>query len=90
MLHEPPASIEGEDLAAGYKTRVGIRLFIVYSVFFAGFVALNAFIPSSMGAIVLFGLNLAVVYGISLIIIAIVMGLIYNILCTVKERELNK
>jgi len=90
MLHEPAASKGGEDFAASYKMRAGICLFIVYSLVFAGFVALNTFTPSVMGVIVLFGLNLAVIYGFFLIIIAIVMGLIYNMLCTAKEKELNK
>ena len=35
------------------------------------------------------GLNLAIVYGFGLIIFAIVLGLIYNYVCTKKEVELN-
>ena len=34
------------------------------------------------------GLNLAVVYGMGLIIFALILALIYNHLCTQKEREL--
>ena len=36
---------------------------------------------------VVFGLNLAVFYGFGLIIIALVLALIYNKLCTDKERK---
>jgi uncharacterized membrane protein (DUF485 family) len=43
-----------------------------------------------MGIIVMAGLNLACVYGFGLIILAIIMGLIYNYMCTQKEYELNK
>ena len=90
MLHEPAAQEQGEDLATEYKTRLGIRLFIVYALVFAGFVAINTFAPAIMGFIVLFGLNLAIIYGFFLIILAIVLGLVYNSLCTAKEKELNK
>ncbi len=90
MLHEPAAQEQGEDLATEYKTRLGIRLFIVYALVFAGFVAINTFAPAIMGSIILFGLNLAIIYGFFLIILAIVLGLVYNSLCTAKEKELNK
>jgi uncharacterized membrane protein (DUF485 family) len=43
-----------------------------------------------MALIVFGGLNLAIVYGFGLIVLAIIMGLIYNHLCTKKEDELNK
>ena len=39
--------------------------------------------------LVILGLNLAVVYGMGLIVLAIVMGLVYNQMCTKKEDELN-
>ena len=42
-----------------------------------------------MGIIVFFGLNLAVVYGFGLIVLAIVMGVIYNHVCTGYENRLN-
>lgn len=90
MLHEPAPEEQGEDLAADYKTRVGLRLFFVYALVFAGFVLINTFIPDVMGAIVFLGLNLAIAYGFFLIILAIVLGVVYNIMCTAKEKELNK
>ena len=43
-----------------------------------------------MEATVFAGQNLAVVYGFGLIVLAFVMGIIYDILCTNKEDELNK
>ena len=90
MLHEPVAQDEGEDFAAEYKTKIGIRLFFVYGLVFAGFVAINTFAPAVMGRIVLFGLNLAIIYGFFLIIFAVVLGMVYNNMCTAKEKELNK
>ena len=41
-----------------------------------------------MQIIVVAGLNLAVVYGMGLIGLALVMALIYNALCTAKEKAL--
>jgi uncharacterized membrane protein YciS (DUF1049 family) len=43
-----------------------------------------------MGMIVFSGLNLAVVYGMGLIILAIIMGIIYNNMCTKAEDQMNK
>ncbi len=90
MLHEPAAREEAEDFAADYKTKLGLRMFFVYAMVFAGFVAINTFAPSIMGAIFLFGLNFAIFYGFFLIILAVVLGVIYNNMCTAKEKELNK
>lgn len=60
------------------KSKIGIRMTLLYSVVYAGFVILSVFQPTSMGARALFGLNLAVAYGLGLIIIAIVFALVYN------------
>ncbi len=88
MSHGPAADW-GEDKAAPYKAKLGIYLFIFYSLVYAVFVAINVISPKSMGAIIFAGLNLASIYGFGLIILAIVMGLIYNYMCTQKEYELN-
>lgn len=88
MDHGPAAEHEG-DYASEYKTRTGIFLFVIYGLIYAGFVAVNALFPRIMEKTVLFSLNLAVTYGFGLILLAIVMGLIYNHLCTKKENELE-
>ena len=41
-----------------------------------------------MQKILFAGLNLAVVYGMGLIILALILALIYNALCTAKEKEM--
>ncbi len=88
MQHKP-APTAGEDAAAPYKTRIGLILFAIYGSFYAGFVAINAISPQAMGQIVFEGLNLAVVYGFGLIILAIVMGLIYHVMCVRAEDRMN-
>lgn len=87
MLHEPAAQ-SGHDPASDFKKRIGIRMFIAYATIYAGFVVINALIPTLMGRRIVFGLNLAVTYGFGLIVLAIIAGVIYNWICTNKEREL--
>ncbi len=89
MLHEPASPTE-KDYAPEYKTRLGVAMFLVYAAIYAGFVAINVIQPTLMEAKVLFGLNLAVVYGFGLIIMALVLAMIYNYLCTSREQYYRK
>jgi uncharacterized membrane protein (DUF485 family) len=89
MAHGP-ATQWGEDKASDYKARLGVYLFIFYCIVYAGFIIINVMSPKTMGVIVAAGLNLACVYGFGLIFLAIIMGIIYNNMCTKKEYELNK
>jgi uncharacterized membrane protein (DUF485 family) len=86
MLHEP-ATPSGKDPASPYKTRLGIWMFVFYSLFYAGFVAINLLSPLSMATIVFAGLNLATIYGFALIIVALIEALIYDAMCRKKEAE---
>ena len=89
MLHEP-ATPAGKDPAGPYKTRLGIWMFVFYSLFYASFVAINLLSPLSMATIVFAGLNLATVYGFALIIVALIEALIYDGMCRKKEAEFAK
>jgi uncharacterized membrane protein (DUF485 family) len=89
MLHEP-ASPSGKDPAAAYKSRLGVQMFAFYTVFYAGFVAINLLSPLTMATIVIAGLNLATVYGMALIVLALVQALVYNRKCSRKEQELAR
>ncbi len=89
MLHEP-ATPAGKDPASPYKTRLGIWMFVFYSLFYASFVAINLLSPLSMATIVFAGLNLATVYGFALIIVALIEALIYDGMCRKKEAEFAK
>ena len=87
MLHQPAASA-GKDYAIAYKTRLGVRMFVYYSIFYVGFVLINLSSPKLMEAIVFLGLNLATVYGFALITVALIQALIYSALCSRQERLL--
>jgi uncharacterized membrane protein (DUF485 family) len=89
MAGHGPAVKLGKDNATAWKSKLGVILFFVYAIFYGVFVAINIFKPSLMGERVMLGLNLAVVYGMGLIVLAIVMGVVYNHFCTKKELELN-
>lgn len=89
MLHGPAAKL-GTDNAAARKSKLGIKLFILYALIYAGFVFIGVGYPNFMGNRIFLGLNLAIVYGFGLIILAIVMGFLYNAACTRLENKLNK
>lgn len=89
MLHEPAETITEKDHAISYKTRLGVWMFIAYALVYLGFILINIFKPQLMEKQIVFGLNLAVVYGFGLIILSIIMALIYNALCVKKEKALN-
>ena len=88
MLHEPAAA-EEKDAASEWKAKLGIKLFWLYSIIYMGFVGIAVFAPEKMKTPVLAGTNLAIIYGMGLIIFAILLGLVYNYVCTKKEDEMN-
>ncbi len=83
MTHGP-ATDWGVDKASGHKTRVGIWMFLLYALVYAGFVVINTLSPASMQSAV-FGLSLSIVYGLGLIVLALILALIYNAICTAAE-----
>lgn len=60
------------------KTVIGIRMTLIYSAIYAGFVVVSVFRPTWTGNAGLFGMNLAVTYGLALIVIAVILAVIYN------------
>ncbi|TVQ23901.1 MAG: DUF485 domain-containing protein [Spirochaetaceae bacterium] len=68
-----------------YKIRLGVRMTVLYSLVYAGFVALSVFRPELMGVRAVLGLNLAIAYGLGLIVIAIIFAVIYNRLCAPRK-----
>jgi uncharacterized membrane protein (DUF485 family) len=88
MLHEPAANV-GKDPAFAYKRRLGVILFFVYGAIYAAFVIINIADASLMEARLFAGLNLAVVYGFGLIILALLLALAYSRACGKKEAALG-
>ena len=89
MLHEPAAS-PMHDPAVAYKTKLGIWMFASYFAFYATFVMINVWRPLLMARTVVSGLNLATIYGFSLIIIALLQALTYDLLCRRREHAMKQ
>lgn len=74
------------------NAKIGIVLFIIYLLLYAGFVLLSAFAPDVMETNIA-GINLAVWYGLGLIVAAFVMAMLYGFLCrpeTPQEAAASK
>ncbi len=89
MLHGPAVEL-GKDKSVQKKTRLGVVMFFIYMVVYIGFVLIGTMFPKIMGAKFIGGQNLAFLYGMGLIVLAAIMGLLYNFLCTRLENRLNK
>jgi uncharacterized membrane protein (DUF485 family) len=75
----PPPEVENE-AATRWNTRLGLVLFFIYFAVYGAFMALNAFAPGVM-KLTLSGVNLAIIYGIGLIVFAVALAVLYLVLC---------
>jgi uncharacterized membrane protein (DUF485 family) len=89
MVGHGPAVKLGKDNASDYKAKLGVKLFIVYFLVYAGFVAINLTSPTTM-ELEIAGQTLAVFYGIGLIVFALVLAAVYNVFCNRAEARMNK
>jgi uncharacterized membrane protein (DUF485 family) len=79
--HAAAPAEEAAEQTSARSTRYGRMLFVGYALLYAGFVYLNAFRPDVMQKLPLGGINLAVLYGLGLILVAFVLALFYDWLC---------
>ncbi len=89
MIHKS-AVVKETDNAAAKKAKLGVILFIVYTLVYSGFVVIGLTKPEWMGLQLVGAMNMAIIYGFGLIGLAIVMGFIYNFFCTRMENKMNK
>ncbi len=87
MGHGPAVKL-GKDNASSIKTKLGVKMFLAYTLVYAIFVAINATIPEVMEATI-FGQTAAILWGFGLIALALVMALVYNHICTKAEKQMN-
>jgi uncharacterized membrane protein (DUF485 family) len=74
-MSEP--SRNGEDShEVRHNARIGLWLFALYTLFYAGFIVLSAFERQKMAQLY-FGVTLSVLYGFFLILSAFVLALVY-------------
>lgn len=69
------------------NSRIGLILFLLYSLLYGGFVLLNTFSPVTMESTPLWGVNVAILYGFGLIVAAFLFALLYGFLCGPTEDE---
>ncbi len=69
------------------SSRLGLILFAIYLALYSGFVLLNTFAPATMEATPWAGINVAILYGFSLILAAVVLALIYGVYCGASEEQ---
>ena len=69
------------------NARYGIVLFAAYVILYGLFVYLSAFKPQVMASRPFGGVNLAVLYGLGLIVAAIVLALVYMMICRAGSGE---
>lgn len=82
-----PPAYDAAAVARQQNMRLGMGLFAVYLILYAGFVFASAFYPNSMEWRPMGGLNLALVWGFGLIIAAILLAFIYGIFSKVAKPE---
>lgn len=83
-MTDPSPPTEEHAPTVARNARYGIILFVIYVLFYAGFVALAAFSQDTMKTDIA-GVNLAIVYGLGLIVLAFVMAIIYMFLCRQQD-----
>ena len=77
-----PSHHEDHPTLVSRNARYGLILFAIYVVLYLGFMLLSAFAPAAMKQPTpIGGVNLAIVYGFGLIVAALVLALIYMVLC---------
>ncbi len=89
MLHEPAVEL-GVDLASKKKSRLGIILFLVYAAVYTGYAYIGVAHTELLSVKAIGNVNLSIVYGFGIILLAIVMGFVYSLICTKMENEMNR
>ena len=89
-MHHNAAAIPEKDNALKKKARLGVLFFFIYLFFYGGFVAIGVLNYELLSSKVMGGINLALFYGIGLIVFAVLLGILYNYYCSRYEDELNR
>lgn len=85
--HAPLLNLLPIRIPMQYNTRLGLILFLIYLLFYCGFVFISAFSPQTMEITPIKGVNLAILYGFGLIVAAFVMAMIYGVMCKSDDGE---
>jgi uncharacterized membrane protein (DUF485 family) len=67
--------------------RYGLILFFLYVLLYAGFIAISVLSPDLMNHRPMGGVNLAILYGLGLILAAFILAMVYMALCRRKHTS---
>ena len=84
-MEHGPATEWQEEKSQGFKTRLGLIMFAIYTPIYLAFMLIAVISPKAM-AIEIGSLNLAIVYGFGIIILAVIQAVIYNAICSRREK----
>lgn len=84
MAHGPATEWKKEK-SEGFKTKLGLIMFAVYTVIYFAFIFICVFSPRTMG-IDVGSLNMAIAFGFGLIVLAIILALVYNYVISRREK----
>jgi uncharacterized membrane protein (DUF485 family) len=88
LLDHGGASTERRDEAVErHNARIGMVLFILYLLIYGAYILVNVLAPRWMDLVPFWGLNLAVLWGMALILGALLLSLVYMALCRVPLRQ---
>jgi uncharacterized membrane protein (DUF485 family) len=87
MNSNSPMHPDNDPQLSAANARAGLVLFFIYLAFYVGFMGLAAFAPQSMGRPVLFGVNLAITYGMALIVGSLVVAAVYMWACSRNAKR---
>lgn len=85
MDHGPSTEWKVEK-SGSYKAKLGLVMFAIFTPIYLAFVVLSVVSPSLMATDV-GSLNLSIVFGFGIIILAVVLAIVYNMLCSAKEKH---
>ena len=78
---DPAPARAAHDAHVSPNAALGMGMFLIYLLLYLGFMGIAAFDYSLFGSITVGGVNLAIVYGVGLIVAALVLAMIYMKLC---------
>ena len=84
MAHGPATEWK-EDKTESFKTRLGFGMIAFFTLVYATFILLCVISPKTLANHV-GSLNVAVTFGFGIIVLAVIQALIYNFMCSRREK----
>ena len=85
MEHGPSTEWQVEK-SRTFKTRLGLIMFAIFTPVYLAFILISVISPATMAKDI-GSLNVAIVYGFGIIVLAIIQAVIYNAICSNKEKH---